>query len=848
MVSRRSKNVSGARLQRMTISLCRLNWLASAALLLSGAVAEARDLTVEDMLDMEGMGEVTFSPDGHRILIERKIAYRLAPRFNRDFFNGRDRSQLLEADLSEAGKALPLRGMEKPGGAWLGSWSPGGGKAAVFWLEGDVLRTGIVSGRAATPTALTINPDFSILMTAPEWVSEDALVYVELPSGRKPFLLSIESAYADQYPPMWKDAITRGKASASVLYSGAAGENTLGTPATLVLMRADNTGRRDLATGHFQQIAVSPDRRYVAAVREGSQIVPRSDVPLAHATGARLRDLLLIDLKSPAPPKILCADCDLGVTPVDWSSDSDALLVYDGGRGKSGVASLRVFGTDGDERSAGLSRLSWGGDWFAGRLKAAAATLVGDRLWALGRLDGAGREDWYAISGQGTFSKLTGFLSDVPRRLIASAAGGAFMIAGDELWFVKANAAPRRITSVAGGKVEGIPANDGYGGPAAATNPAHIVVRRTTAQGAELLFVDTRTFAMTRVALISPADDVLAVSAKSPGAVVRSKPGSGVYLLSAGRPARLLTEINRHLADVQPPEIRKLTRKDRSGTQVVDWLLLPHDRAKPAGDGAPSPLSMVIYLYPGRVENPRASGFETIAERSNYSASALLARGYAVLLPSIPIEYGHAGPGELVEPIGIELNAAADAAVATGLVDPDRLAVMGHSFGGYGVLAALCATDRFKAGIALAGFANLSSTYGQFDIRRRLESAGALNLFNASLSETGQIPMSAPPWKDPQRYVRNSPVFLADRITTPVMIIQGDFDYLSMTQGEEMFTALYRQGKDATFLRYWGEGHILANPGTLVDLDRRVPEFLDRAFALRGRSMKDARLGQNPVR
>jgi dipeptidyl aminopeptidase/acylaminoacyl peptidase len=95
-----------------------------------------------------------------------------------------------------------------------------------------------------------------------------------------------------------------------------------------------------------------------------------------------------------------------------------------------------------------------------------------------------------------------------------------------------------------------------------------------------------------------------------------------------------------------------------------------------------------------------------------------------------------------------------------------------------------------------------------------------------ALLEVGQGLMARPPWEDAARYVRNSPLFYADRVQTPLMIIQGDMDYVSLQQGEEFFTALYRQGKRAAFVRYWGEGHVLESPANIRDMWQRILAWL----------------------
>ncbi len=90
------------------------------------------------------------------------------------------------------------------------------------------------------------------------------------------------------------------------------------------------------------------------------------------------------------------------------------------------------------------------------------------------------------------------------------------------------------------------------------------------------------------------------------------------------------------------------------------------------------------------------------------------------------------------------------------------------------------------------------------------------------LAESGQHRLGAPPWKDPQRYIRNSPLFYADRVETPLLIIQGDMDYVPLQQGEQFFSALYRQGKRARFVRYWGEGHVLEGPPNIRDMWEQI--------------------------
>ena len=85
------------------------------------------------------------------------------------------------------------------------------------------------------------------------------------------------------------------------------------------------------------------------------------------------------------------------------------------------------------------------------------------------------------------------------------------------------------------------------------------------------------------------------------------------------------------------------------------------------------------------------------------------------------------------------------------------------------------------------------------------------------MMEGGSVALGGPPWSELSRYLRNSPILYVDRVRTPLMIVQGDMDYVPIQQGEEFFTALHRMGRRAKFVRYWGEGHTVASPANTRD-------------------------------
>jgi len=74
---------------------------------------------------------------------------------------------------------------------------------------------------------------------------------------------------------------------------------------------------------------------------------------------------------------------------------------------------------------------------------------------------------------------------------------------------------------------------------------------------------------------------------------------------------------------------------------------------------------------------------------------------------------------------------------------------------------------------------------------------------------------------------RNSPPFTAGDVETPLLIIHGDMDYVPIQQGEQFFSALYRRGKRARFVRYRGEGHLLQSPANIHDMWQHIFRWLD---------------------
>jgi dipeptidyl aminopeptidase/acylaminoacyl peptidase len=227
-----------------------------------------------------------------------------------------------------------------------------------------------------------------------------------------------------------------------------------------------------------------------------------------------------------------------------------------------------------------------------------------------------------------------------------------------------------------------------------------------------------------------------------------------------------------------------------------------------------------MFLYAGDTGSHFAAEFAGGAP-SGLPVAPLPARGYAVLLAEAPIgPEGQAGNPveELTQVVVPQVHHAAQLRY----IDFDRVAVAGHSYGGYGAAAIISRTDLFRAAVAISGMYDLAGGYGWSDFDKMPS--------RFWLYETGQGLMGTHPWAASQRYLANSPYYQADRIHTPLLLLHGAKDIVCPVEDAgRMFNALKRLGGTAVLAVYKGEGHQptqWSRPNVIDALQRRI-EFLD---------------------
>ena len=182
----------------------------------------------------------------------------------------------------------------------------------------------------------------------------------------------------------------------------------------------------------------------------------------------------------------------------------------------------------------------------------------------------------------------------------------------------------------------------------------------------------------------------------------------------------------------------------------------------------------------------------------------LASQGWGVLFtnPRGSTGYGqvfeHAVTGDLVGKAFDDIMAGVDEALAThDWIDPARLGVTGGSYGGLMTNWVVGQTDRFAAAVTQRSISNWISFFGTADIPSWVE-----------------LELDGTPWEVPMRLWESSPIAYADQMTTPTLVLHSELDFrVPVSQGEEMYRALVRQGVPSLFVRFPDEGHGLPNSG-----------------------------------
>jgi dipeptidyl aminopeptidase/acylaminoacyl peptidase len=148
-------------------------------------------------------------------------------------------------------------------------------------------------------------------------------------------------------------------------------------------------------------------------------------------------------------------------------------------------------------------------------------------------------------------------------------------------------------------------------------------------------------------------------------------------------------------------------------------------------------------------------------------------------------------------------------------IDPTKLGLRGHSYGGYMAMWAETQTTRFAAIVAGAGLSDWQSYYGLNDIDEWM-----IPFFGASI------------YDDPAVYEKSDPLHFVKKVKTPTLILVGDSDgEVPMEQSVEWYHGLETMKVPVQLVVYPNEGHLFNKPADVRDYTLRTLQWFDRWFS-----------------
>lgn len=799
------------RLAGTAVVLASLVWL-------SPVRAQPRALSVDDVLMMESFGDVALSPDGRWLAYERRGPFATATRFDRGQRAVWEITDVRLLDL-QGGGPEPLLPPVSGQGIILGSWSPSGRRLLVYRLVGDALEAGVVDVGARTVAWTGLAPDMPLTGAGAGWRDDDRLLLSVRLDGRLPWLLRRDGAGQTARRRLWRAAV-EGRAPSRTRIDTVDGVGATSAEAggqRLVEFNAVDGSIRPLLEGRLLDFAVSPDGAAVAVVQSGPPVAVAEGPVRAYAMEFRSR-LRILDLASGQIEAAPTAD----VAPhlLRWSAQSHAVLVW--------------ARRDGEPWSAGgLRAINRRGEVVVFRHDTLSATPPDVEFDALRGVEadwldgtpvlkarvGQDRFDWYALSTAGAPRILTADLPAPVGPLAAVDGRDALVFAGGDLWRMSSEATTR--VAVPDGPLTDSAFISGMQPLRLRLNaaPRRDWVLAKQPDG-DILVVGPE--GPRRRFDVGPLEggSVIATASETVIAPLFRLHGAETLALNQGGGSREIDRVNAAFADLAYARPVAIPHTDRLGRATRSWLTLPSDGAAVKG--------LVVAVYPGAADSGRHVDPRVLLY--GIRPAFLAAEGYAVLSPATPDDpLQPVTPNQLLESVDLAVDAALAAAPG---VPRDRIAVLGHSFGGTAALSIASRTRRFRSYVAWSAGTDFAGKWGEFDpVSRAVPEEGLSLQRQMGWVETGQGQTGGPPWAEPAQYARLNPYADAFRIQDPVLLITADNDFVPMSQSERVFTVLHRRRIQARLLTYWGEGHFNWSPANIRDLYNELLAWLDETLA-----------------
>lgn len=222
---------------------------------------------------------------------------------------------------------------------------------------------------------------------------------------------------------------------------------------------------------------------------------------------------------------------------------------------------------------------------------------------------------------------------------------------------------------------------------------------------------------------------------------------------------------------------------------------------------------MIVYIY--ELLSNTVHSYTNPSARSAYNTTNFTTNGYFVFRPDIVYETNEPG----MSAVNCVVPAVKEV-LKTGMIDKEKVGLMGHSWGAYQTAFLVTQTDVFKAACAGAPLTDMISM--------------SLSIYwnsgtpDQKIFETSQGRFDGPWYERTDAHIRNSPMFNASKIKAPLLVAFGDKDgAVDWHQGIEMYGTMRRMEKPHVMLVYADENHGLAKKENQIDYQKRQREWFD---------------------
>jgi dipeptidyl aminopeptidase/acylaminoacyl peptidase len=797
----------------------------------------ARPLSIDDILNMEDVGRAISDGTGSRIVYDRMLPYKRRPDFGvEQRFLDATASSLMVLERREPLNPRPLFRSTPNTGYLALSFSPSGRYFAFLLIRLGKVSLGIYDFASKSVRIMPGTPNFGRVMGAfPAWVRDDKIAYSVLPVGEQPYDISGRRENAANLVMAWRRSWDGREPSFRSLQTSLVQKMVPRKGGTLVLTDVRTATAARLASGTFINLAVASGGHWLAALK-------RTPLPaLRSASSGEWLDarfeLRLFDIDKPDAP-IICANLSVSPETLQWRGDGQKLAFFAWPNGATARAGqYRVFDRSSKTVSAWPHRgLDLASQRERGQLQQPErAVWIGQKLAVAARpLNDAGADpqfsyrnyhdlgdardpkSWWALDMDRPPVLLTSGIPDVTSNAVSGWGGSLWLLAKGDIWRLDPSG---ERTNLTGGKL-------GYLALAATPEDLwgirpdqfrkNIVLSSSSLGSTEYFVLNTPNATISRIASASPGSLALLTAFGSTSALFRKYVAheSSVELLSESRPPAVVERLNQHLSKVAVARTLSLSyRSSIDGRELNSCLTLP----APYEPRQRYPL--IVEVYPSEMPVCYEGGDGLTKTKVNgliIPPELFSARGYAYLVVSSPPDLQRSKSGPLAN-MPENVADGVEAAVDKGYADTNRVGLLGVSQGGFAALWIASQTDRYKAVVSENGWADPWRHYFDANVDQLFQLGsssfdGQSVRYEAAGDSTG---IGATPWSDPGAYLRNSPIANADKIRSPVLLINSDFDGFNAGEYDAMFVALHRLNRPAQYLTYWGEGHGASSPANI---------------------------------